>query len=242
MKNLLKLQQDFAAHIFQKSDKKIIDTTSYSGLEALERLNIYRNNVLGNFESVLSSIFLVTAKILGTKKFTQLMKKYCKDFPSKSGDLNEFGKEFPKFLTNYKPLYLKDLTQLELFYHQSYFAAKSAKEFDLKSFKKLSEEDFSNLTFSLNYSCFLFASNFSVFSIWKKEKEIKNFANPEFTMIYANEIFLLNEEEFLFLSLIQKEKKLFEIYKLICKKTKKDCDIGKLINHFISNGIIADYA
>lgn len=238
------MQRDFASHIYKKSDQKILDEISYSSVEAQARLNVYRNNILGNFESILSEIFSVTKKILGAKKFEELAKKYCQKFPSKSGDLNEFGKDFPEFLKPVEPLYLKDLSQLELAFHQSYFTAKVTQKFDLKKFQKLSAENFSNLVFTLDPSCVLIASKFAIFSIWQKEKKIKNFAKPELTLVYANQILLLSEEEFLFLSLIRKQKKLYEIYKSLCRKTKKarkEVDIGALINRFISSGVVIKF-
>ncbi len=60
-------------------------------------------------------------------------------------------------------------------------------------------------------------------------------------MAFSNQIFLLTEEEFLFLSLIQKQKNLYQIYKMICKKMKKEVDVGKLINRFISTGVIVSF-
>jgi len=242
MTDLAKIQQNFAKHIYKKSDKKILNETIHSDIEALERLNIYRNNVLGNFESILSSIFIVTKKIIGDKKFDELTQKFCQKFPSKSGDLNEFGTEFPQFIKSCEPKYLKDLAQLELFYHQSYFAAKPKKEFDLDKFKKIKAEDFSKIIFTLNPSCILLASKFAIFSIWQKEQKIKNFAKPEFTAIHSNKILSLSAEEFLFLSLILQKKPLYKIYESLCKKSKKEIDIGALINRFIADGTIIKFA
>ncbi|MES2961934.1 MAG: DNA-binding domain-containing protein [Pseudomonadota bacterium] len=240
--NLQNLQKNFANHIFTKADKKILSQVSYSTHEALERLNIYRNNVLGNFESVLNSIFPVTKKILGAEKFEELSQKYYRKFPSKSGDLNEYGKEFPKLLKNQEPLYSKDLAQLELLYHQAFFAKKT-KEFDLKSFKKIAPENLANLIFIIDPAANLFTSKFAIFSIWKSEKKIKNFAKAESMLICADKILKLNEEELVFLTEIKKQKKLYQIYKKLCKtkETAKEIDIGKLINHFITNGVITSW-
>ncbi len=242
MTNLAKLQQDFAKHIYQKSDKKILSEIIYSNIEALERLNIYRNNILGNFESILSSTFIVTKKILGEKEFDRLTQKFCQKFPSKSGDLNEFGTEFPQFIKSYEPKYLKDLAQLELFYHQSYFAPRPQNKFDLNKFKKIKAENFSKITFTLNPSCILLTSKFAIFTIWKKEKKIKNFAKPEFAAIHSSKILLLNAEEFLFLSLILQKKPLYKIYESLCKKSKKEIDIGALINRFIADETIIKFS
>ncbi len=241
MSNLLKIQQDFCRHIYKKSDRKVLKQTIYSDAEALERFNIYRNNILGSFESVLSSIFPITKKIIGDKEFDKLTQKFCQKFYSKSGDLNEFGIEFPQFLKSHETKYLKDLAQLELFYHQSYFAKKSEEKFDLKKFKKLQPESFSKVKFTLNSSSVLFNSKFAIISIWQKERKIRKFSEAQFAVIHSNKIFPLNETEFLFLSLISKKKSLFKIYEEIYKKSKKDIDIGTLINRFVSDGTIVKF-
>lgn len=241
MTKLLHLQQKFARHIFIKSDRKILDQINHSDVEALSRLDIYRNNVLGNFESILSDIFRITKKIVGEKEFSKLIKKYCLKFPSKSGDLNEFGIEFPNFIKSSKPSYLKDLARLELLYHQSYFTAQITKELDVKKFQKLPEEKFFDLIFTLNPSTILFSSKFKIFSIWQKEKNLKNIANEEFALIFNGKIFQLKKEEFLFLSLITKKNNLYKIYQKLCRETKKKINIGTLINKFVSSGVIIDF-
>ena len=239
--SLRQLQQNFANHIFKKSDRKILQELAYSDQEALARLNIYRNNVLGSFESALSSTFNVTQKILGAVKFVELTQKYCRKFPSKSGNLNEFGQDFPQFLSRYQPRYLKDLSQLELLHNQAFLNGKSATVFDVEKFKKLPAEKFTQLTFELDPSCTLLASKFAIFTIWKKGSAVKNFLKPELVAIYSDQVLLLSAEEFLFLSLIRKQKNLYEIYKLLCRKIKKEADVGKLINRFISNGVIVRF-
>ncbi|MDX2083038.1 MAG: DNA-binding domain-containing protein [Rickettsiales bacterium] len=239
--SLIKTQQQFAKHIFSKSDQEILQEILHPNLEALARLDIYRNNVLGNFIAVLSSIFLVTKKILGEKNFCELAKKYCQKFPSKSGDLNEFGKKFPQFIKSCKPLYLKDLAQLELLHHHSYFFDERRKKFDLKKFKKITQKDFSDLTFNVDDRVTLFKTKLAIYSIWRQEKKIKNFTKAEFMLIYNGRIIELSKIEFLFLIKIRQGKKLYEIYKILCKENKKTFDIGTLLNRFIENGVIVDF-
>jgi len=128
-----------------------------------------------------------------------------------------------------------------LLYHQSYFASKTNKKIDLKKFKKLSANDFSNIKFTLDSSCILFASKFAIFSIWKKEQKIRNVLKPEFAAVYDFKISSLSEVEFLFLLQIQKQKPLYKIYEAVCKKSQEDVDIGALINRFISDEIIVKF-
>lgn len=242
MSDLLKTQRQFALHIGQKNQRKILAEISGSKLEAQARLNIYRNNVYGGFFEVLSENFPVTKKILGEKKFTQLLQKYCQKFPSKSGDLNQFGNNFPKFLTSCKPLFLKDLAQLELQLHLAYFKQRNLEKFNVKKFQKLSAENFANLVFTLDPTCFLFSSKFAIFSIWQKKRPPKNLAKGEFVLVRCGQVLKLDESEFLFLSLIAKGQKLYQIYQTLCRKNNREIDIGKLVNHFISNGTIINYA
>ncbi len=241
-KKLLSTQRHFANHLNLKSKQEILSEIPYSKTEAIARLNVYRNNVYGGFESVLLSTFPVVIDILGSKKFASLFKKYCDKFPSKSGDLNQFGKDFPKLLAYEKPIYLKDLAQLELLHHQAYFLVKPDREFAVKKLQKLPKEKFSELVFFLDKSCFLFSSEFAVFSIWKKNSKIKNFQKDQYILIKADDIFLLTKEEFRFLQLVKKEKTLFAIYEKLNKEFKKSVDIGALLQKFISDGTIIDYA
>ncbi len=238
---LLSIQRDFAKHLQTDSDQNILREVSYSKTEALARLNIYRNNVYGGFESVLSSIFPITKNIIGDEKFDSLLKKYCERFPSKSGDLNQFGDNFPKFLTRQEPSFLKDLAQVELLHHKAYFLAKSDKKFNIKKLQELPKENFYNLTFSLNNSHTLFASKFAIFSIWKKKSSIKKYQKTQHLLIKSDDILLLKEVEFAFLSLLLKRWGLFDIYAKLCKDFNKSVDIGELLQKFISNKTIVNY-
>jgi len=241
-----KLQNNFANHIFDQKNILIIKDLPYSNQEALARLNIYRNNVFGNFDAVLSSIYEVVTKIIGEKKFTKLALEYHKKFPSINGNLDDYGDKLPIFLKKHQLPFLSDLARLELYYHQCYFAA-DVKVFDIKKFQKLAPEKFFDLTLTLHPSCFLIKSKFAIFSIWKK-KSAKNIQinRPEYTLIERSQdncqIHRLSEIEFVFLDNLAKKKNLYFIYKKICKLTNGEFDIGVMLNRFIATGIIADFS
>lgn len=252
MSDILKIQRDFQKHLYQKSNQKIIAELPYSRLESLARLNIYRNNVFGNFNSVLSSIFEAVKKLVGEEYFEFLCDEYNQNHFSKNGNLDNYGEEFPQFLatikTKHKLALLPDLARLELLYHKSYYAA-DAENFDLETFKKISPENFENLTFELHPSCFLIASKFPIYSIWNnsvngENKKVSLLKKAEFAMVERTsqklQIHKIDEKEFFFLQNINK-KTLFKTYKLISKKTKNDCNIGALLNKFITNGIIIKF-
>lgn len=252
MKEILTLQTEFKNHLYQKNDEKITAALPYSRQESLARLNIYRNNVFGNFNSVLRSIYEVVEKLVGEKYFAQICNSYNQKFFSKSGNLDNFGIDFAKFLeqekSNHNLAFLPDLARLELFYHKAYFADISEK-FPLIKFKKLPQKKFFHLQFQLHPSCFLISSKFAIFSIWKnnvgkKSSKKINALNPEFAMVERVfekvNIHKITVEEFLFLKNISK-KTLFETYEKIVKITGKEFDIGALVNKFISSGIIINF-
>jgi hypothetical protein len=253
MKKTQELQQNFCTHLFDKKSTEIINSLPYSKQEALARLNIYRNNVFGNFESVLSSIYPAIKRLVGEDYFEKLVLDFCKKYPSRSGNLDDFGSEFPQFLQQtrrkHKLPYLPDTARLELFFHQAYFC-KDAVDFDLKKFQKIPPEDFFNLTFKLHPSCFLIASKFPIFSIWQSnvnEKKPKKLSlqQAESALISKAlgqvEIIKLSPAEFIFLENVSKEKNLFETYKKILRRTKSDCNIGKILQKFVAAKIINNF-
>ncbi len=257
MKKTLQLQKDFVSHIYKKSDQKILDLLPYSKAESLSRLSIYRNNVFGNFTSVLESVYEVVQKLVGEEYFLSLAEKYAKKYPSKSGNLDNYGEYFSEFLKQkkmqHKLPYLSDIAKLEYLFHKCYFS-KEADDFDIENFQKISPEDFSNLTLKLHPSVFLLKSKFSIFSIWKDniENDGKNkisIENSECVLIdRANgnsEVKSLSREEFIFLSEIEKQNKLYEVYKKIARNNKKEGsdepDIGKLLEKFIQLRIINNF-
>lgn len=253
--DLENLQQNFVGHIFNRGNLLALDNLGYSKQEALARLNIYRNNVFGSFEEVLSAIFEVTKKNIGEEKFSKLVEKYSLKHCSKSGNLDEFGDEFPNFIKRIKPTFLSDLASLELFYHLAYFAA-DAEPFKVEEFQKIAPENFQNLSFVLHPSCFLFKSKFKIFSIWKNNKKSKiTTKESEFLLIERAlgkvQVHKLSQAEFIFLDNLNSGKKLFDTYKKIHRITNpsttrqrrfaREPDIGKILSKFISLGIISNF-
>ncbi len=242
MTNLLKIQRDFSAHLIDRKKTEIIKSTPYNKLEALARLNIYHNNISTGFSTVLSNIFSVTKKIL-KDDFAIFCNTYQKKYSSKSGNLDQYGEFFPKLLEKHKIKYLSELANLELTYYRSYFAADAKTLFDLAKFKKITPQNLGNLFFTLHPSCVLISSKFPLYSIWngKKPKALK----PEYIVVERlasdSNMNKISQEEFLFLSMILQKKSLYQIYIQICKKFKKNIDIGKMLNRFIACELIIDF-
>lgn len=254
MHSLSQLQQNFISHIQDQQNQEILKILPYNQEEALERLDIYRNNVIGNLESVLACIYEVTKKIVGDHYFAKLVKDYIAQYSSTSANLDDYGAFFSSIVSHHLHehhlLYLEDIAKLEWHYHESYFKEDIEKDFDVESFQKLDEEDYEEITFTLHPSCILFESPYSIFSIWKNNIEDNDDEKiscdvRQFVIIERLDnrcaISALNHEEFLFLSLLKKGCKLFETYEEINRILGFEVDIGSLLNKFIANRVISRF-
>ena len=246
MTKISQLQKQFADHIYDDKNCNILSYLPYDDEESLARLNIYRNNVLGNYAGVLESIYSRTKDILGNEIFGKISREFYHKFKSKTGNLDEYGAEFPDFLNSVKSQhnidFLTDLARLELYYHLCYFAD-DVIVLTVKTITKLPESKYEGLIFDLHPSCFLLKSDFDIFAIWHKKKPKKNHKNYLLIMrpFFQEEIVNLDEEEFLFLDEIKQKRKLYAIYQKIVNKNKKDFDIGACLNKFISLGAISNF-
>jgi hypothetical protein len=90
----------------------------------------YRNNVLGNRAGALAGAYPVVRKIVGAAFFDAMAREYARACCAPGGDLNEFGGEFPAFLSGYKDVqdlpYLPDVARMDWLAHVAYYAADAA--------------------------------------------------------------------------------------------------------------------
>jgi len=251
---LKELQKQFANHIYNPKNNKIFNEITTYKASVGDRLQIYRNNVFGNFDSVLEIIYPVTKKLVGENYFVDLCVKYRQKYNSKSGNLDEYGKYFPKLIGDLKKehqlSYLKELANLEWHYHWAYFA-KDVPVFDLEKFQKLSQKDLFKVKFKLHPSCYLTASKNPIYKIWeftqkinRKKLDLKKLNKQYILIERANRevnIHNLCEPEFWFLKQLKNQQNIYQIYQNLSKKYQ-DFDIGSLINKYISIGVLSSFS
>ena len=251
---LKELQKQFAKHIYNPTNNKIVNEITIYKSSVNDRLQIYRNNVFGNFNSVLEITYPTTKQLIGEDYFYNLCVKYRQQYNSESGNLDEYGKYFSKLVGDLKKEhqlpYLKDLSTLEWHYHRSYFA-KDAPIFDLKEFQKLSQKDLFKIKFKLHPSCYLISSQHPIYNIWKFSQNITNKKlnlnnlTKQCILIERSHwkvnIHNLCEPEFLFLKQLKNQQNIYQIYQTLSKKYQ-DFDIGSLINKYISIGVLSSFS
>ncbi len=137
---------------------------------AERRLEIYRHNVMHNLRGALRDIYPVVGSIVGEAFFLHAADQFIRETPSRSGDLNRFGAEWPAFLADYphavELLYLPDVARLEWAWHECFHAA-DADALDLGRLADLPPEEHSALKFRLHPAVRLLASPHPVLRIWQ---------------------------------------------------------------------------
>ena len=120
--SLRELQRSFATGVLHD------DVTTVGGLlvpgdfSGESRLQIYRNNVFTSLTDALEDIYPVVARLVGNEFFSYAAHEYIVRYPSRSGNLHEFGDRLPGFLGGFPPAkdlgYLADVAHLEWTWHE----------------------------------------------------------------------------------------------------------------------------
>jgi hypothetical protein len=137
---------------------------------AERRLAAYRRNVIGNWRSALASSYPVLAQLLGAQGFRQLADRYIAGFPSRSGDLNDYGGELAAWLeaaslSSEQP-YLPDMARLEWALLVAYGAADAA-AFDLAALAAVPADVQPNLHLHVWAGAALIESAWPLVDIWQ---------------------------------------------------------------------------
>ena len=111
---LADLQRAFAAELFAGG----------------ERLAIHRDNVLSGLADALTALHPACAALVGPQFFGALARRFAREVPSRSPDLNDYGAELGDFLARFEPAralpYLPDVARLEWALHRARHALVSA--------------------------------------------------------------------------------------------------------------------
>lgn len=170
MLRLRELQQDFAAAVLDGAQNGFERHIRAAGLSGVRRLQIYRNNTLLNLTASLRATYPVICRLVGDSFFDYAAAQYIAAYPSRSGDLEEFGGDFARFLESFAPaadlVYLPDVARLEWIYHQIFYAA-AHPPLDLTALAQVPAEQQGDLQFQLHPAARLLESAYPILRIWQ---------------------------------------------------------------------------
>ena len=134
------------------------------------RLGIYRGNAAANAAKAMEAAYPVVAKIVGAEFFLGLATQYRSRFPSRDGDLNEYGDYFAAFLADFAPAremaYLPDVARLEWQVHRAHYAADRV-SFDPARLASVPTEHQLQLRPRLHPACDVLHSAYPLARLWE---------------------------------------------------------------------------
>ena len=91
MPSLLEIQRGMTATIFGDDAALVALGVVTGGISAAARIDIYRNNVLGNYRKALAARFPVVRRLVGAAFFDAAIDAFVRAHPSNRGDVNRYG-------------------------------------------------------------------------------------------------------------------------------------------------------
>lgn len=140
------------------------------GIAPDQRVEVYRNNHREIFRKALAASFPVIERLVGDACFSGLAREYTRKHPSRSGDLQRYGNNFPAFLdetygdTPFR--YLPDVASLEWALEEVHLEPDEP-ALAISALGRFRENDYGNLVFVARRAVRLLRSRYPVFSIWR---------------------------------------------------------------------------
>ena len=142
---------------------------------------VYRRNVLANLGGALAAAYPVVARLVGPAFFDEAARRFALESPSASGDLHEYGADFPGFLARYEHAkaqpYLADVARLEWTVHRSQHAADGG-AFDFVALAQVPRESYGAIRFTMSPSMHLVRSPHPIGAIWEANQPDRDGSAP----------------------------------------------------------------
>ena len=117
----------FAPALLDPERKTPAPVVGPNGKTAVQRYNIYRNNVTVSLINALASIYPAVQRITGTDFFRAMARFHVRETPPTSPLLFEYGRDFPAFIERYEYAqdtpWLADTARIERAWLDAYHAA-----------------------------------------------------------------------------------------------------------------------
>jgi hypothetical protein len=150
-------------------DDALVDIVG-GALSPQQRLNIYRNTMLGTLANALRLSFPAVHRLVGAEFFEGAAQAFARGQPPRCADLNLYGAEFPDFLQRFEPAatlaYLADVARLEWAVNRALHAP-DASALDPSTLTSVAPCDHDRVRFIAHPSISLLHSQFPIDTIWR---------------------------------------------------------------------------
>jgi hypothetical protein len=168
---LPEVQSRFKDAIFlgAAAEEALLECIEETGEAGRQRIAAYRRSIMGNLVSALVATYPVLVRIVGLPFFREAARSYIQAWPSRSGDLNEYGDQMADFIATWphgrELPYLPDVARLEWRVQQVYYAA--AADIDLCGLAACPADEYGNLCFTLTPAMSRLDSPWPLADIWR---------------------------------------------------------------------------
>jgi hypothetical protein len=147
-----------------------LETVTGNAAPAAPGLEVYRRTVLANLCGALAATYPVVQRLVGESFFREAAERFARAHPSRSGDLNAYGRELAQFLAGYEHAAqvpcLPDVARLEWACHESFDAADAA-PLDFAALARVPASGHGRIVFALHPAVRLVASPHPLAAIWE---------------------------------------------------------------------------
>ena len=163
------LQEDFTRWLLGEPVEGFEQLVDGRGLAPAQRLQVYRNMLAANHRAALATAYPMVQKLVGDDFFDGLCAVYLQDYPSASGNLQDYGADFPTLIENHPQAatlgYLADVARLEWLRQESIL---SPLEYPVSEniADNAAPADYEDLRLSLVPSLKLIQSDHPILDIW----------------------------------------------------------------------------
>jgi hypothetical protein len=149
--------------------RSFIEAIDAEGAPEWPGLEVYRATARANVNAALADTYPVVKRLVGDAFFFEAARRYARAHPSASGDLNDYGAHFARFLAGYEHAadlaYLPGVARLEWACHASSRAA-DAQPLDFMRLARVPATQFARLRFALHPAVRLVRSRHPIAAIW----------------------------------------------------------------------------
>ena len=168
--NSLRDLQATCYRAFTDDSSVLLALVRNNGIAPDRRVEVYRNNHREIYRKTLAASFPVVERLVGEACLAGLAREYTRKHPSRSGDLQQYGKNFPAFLEssygNTRFRYLPDVATLEWALEEVHLEPDEP-ALAISEFGRFREDDYGNLVFVARRAVRLLRSRYPIFSIWR---------------------------------------------------------------------------
>lgn len=163
------LQEDFTRWLLGEPVAGFEQLVDSRGLAPAQRLQVYRNMLAANHQAALATAYPIVLRLVGDDFFDDLCAAYLQEYPSTSGNLQDYGAQFPELIESHPQAatldYLADVARLEWARQESVLAPLEDPVSNAIA-DSVAPDDYENLCFSLVPSLKLVQSDYPILDIW----------------------------------------------------------------------------